>query len=351
MLEIFNRLSSETSNIIIYSNSPILQAVIKDTIKASLQIERNHSISVYTSSEYKDTKEQTMIPPFGGGLWLVDVNTEKITLKEIKKHIKEVSNSSVTVYWTESYAMYKKLIELEEVKNQGVYCKSFYFGRLETEDIDYLHTRIVPDDNKLTKELLNYVKKNYTYDVQNVCTLFMKLKSGETVKTTKDIINMIGIGGNTIDSFIMKLLATNPKTEQGLKTSFVKILQLLTDLNYTYSYSEIKRFMLYSIDGIVDMKQLQIMGKYSRVRKDIPDTYPEKFVRRLNRLKRFEGRILEQVNLARVLNLKMCLEAYNDFDNQVALIQGILQYLIAIKKSNELNPESKEIKVSYRRRS
>lgn len=350
MLEIINKLTQETSNIIIYSNSPILQVVIKDTLKAVLQIERNHTLSVYTTKDFKDAKQETMIPPFGGGLWLLDVNTEKIQLKDIKSQIKTVSNSSVTVYWTESYAMFKRLTELEEVKKQGIYCRTFYFGRLETADIDYLHTRIVPDDKRLTKELLSYLKKNYTYDVQNVCSLFMKLKAGEAVKTTKDIINMIGIGGNTIDSFIMKLLATNPKTEQGLKTSFVKILQLLTDLNYTYSYSEIKRFMLYSIDGIVDMKQLQIMGKYSRVRKDIPDTYPEKFVRRLNRLKRFEGRILEQVNLARVLNLKMCLEAYNDFDNQVALIQGILSYLIAIKKSNELNPESKEIKVSYRRR-
>lgn len=349
MLEIINKLTEDTSSLIIYTNSPILQVVIKDTLKSVLKIEKNHTLSASTLKELKEAKEETMIPPFGGGLWFIDVNTEKIKPKDIKSQIKLVSNSSITVYWTDDYSNYKKLIELEEVKKQGVYCKTFYFGKLDTSDIDYLHTRIVPEGNKLSKELLNYVKKNYTYDVQSVCNLFMKLKVGEKVSTNKDIISLIGIGGNTIDSFVMKLLTTNPKTDQGVKKSFETILHLMTDLNYTFSYIEILRLSLYVIDGIVDMKQLQIMGMYSRVRKDIPENFPEKSEKRLNRLRRFEGKILEDVNLARVLNLKMSLSSFNSYDTQIALIQGILTYLIGLKQSNELHPESKERKVKFRR--
>lgn len=350
MLEIINKLTHDTCNIIIYTNSPILQVVIKDTLKAVFNIDRNHTKSVSTTKDFKEAKDETMIPPFGGGIWMLDVNTEKIQVKDIKKQLGLVSNSSVTVYWTESYAIYKKLIDLEEVKKQGIFCRSFYFGKLEPQDVDYLHTRIVPEDRKLSKELLLYVKKNYTYDVQNVCNLFMKIKAGEVVKTNKDIISLIGIGGNTIESFVMKLLTTNPKTEQGVKKSFKNILRLMADLSYSYTYAEIKRFALYTIDGIIDMKQLQIMGLYSKVRKELPENFPEKSEKRLKRLRRFESSILEDINLARVLNLKVSLTAFDGFDYQIALIQGILTYLSAIKQSNELHPDSKEIKVKYRRR-
>ena len=53
---------------------------------------------------------------------------------------------------------------------------------------------------------LDYLKKNYTYDVDAVCKVFQGIVQGMEFKTTKDIINEVGIGGNTIDSFVIKLL-------------------------------------------------------------------------------------------------------------------------------------------------
>ena len=47
--------------------------------------------------------------------------------------------------------------------------------------------------------------------------------------------------------------------------------------------------------------------------------------------------------MGRVLNLLLCLEEYNDYDAEIALLKSIHSYLVWIYCKNIENPNSKEV--------
>ena len=348
MLEKIDFLSQDVANLIIYTNSAILQNVLKKKIKEKFQIERNLTKYADTSATLKAVKNETFTPPFGGGTWLVDVQADKISVSDLAKQLNQVSIAAKNVYWVTNYSQYKKLCELEVVKRQGVYCFQMYTGKLYPEDITYLHNLMLKPEQRLSKQVLDYLKKNYTYDVDSVCKVFHARSQGEEFQTTKDIINKVGMGGNTIDSFVMKLLTTNPKTEKGVKKSFENMVVLLNDLSYSYDYRSIRNFIKNSINTIIEIKQLQIMGKYTVSVKNIPE---EQFhADKIQRMRRFERVILEDINLARILNLKLCIDKYNTFNAELGLLEAISEYLGVLCSNNQKNPNSVEMSVKRKRR-
>lgn len=341
MLEKIDFLSRDTAALIIYTNSAVLQTLLKKRIKERFEIARNLTKYADSASSLKEARNDTFTPPFGGGTWLVDIQADKINVGEIAKYLNNITSASISIIWVTNYTQYKKIIDLDAVKKLGIYCFTMYTGKLYPEDITYVHNMMLPEGKRMPKKLLDYLKKNYTYDVDSVCQIFQAISQGEEFKTTKDIINKVGIGGNTIDSFVMKLLTTNPKTEKGLKSAMEKTLTLLNDLSYSYDYRAIKNFMRNCLNSIIEIKQLQMMGKYSESVTEIPEgSFHED---RIQRLKRYDKVILNELNLGRVLNLLLCLEKYNDFDTEIALLKSINDYLVWIYLKNEENPDSKEV--------
>lgn len=338
----------DISNIIVLVDSAVLQTFVKNKLKDSFEISRNMTRYVETAADLKKVKLDTLTPPFGGGRWFVDVNVDKIKVKEILNALKIFNRSAVTVYWTTNYATYRKLIDDAIVKEQSGYCYTLYLKKFYPEDITYLHNYLVPQEKYLSHEILLYLKKNYTYDVDAVCALFEKIKSGEEVKTTKDVIRLVGIGGNTISKLVMKLLTVNPKTEKGVKTSFGRLLMLLNDLAYTYSYDKLYHFMKDNLKTILEIKQLQQMGLFSEVRQEIPEIGFN--VDKIRRFSRFYREILEQVNTPRVLNLLLLFEEQVNYDYEICLINIISTYLGYLLEFNEQNSESKEKPIIRRRR-
>ena len=348
MIERIESLSVDISNIIVLVDSAVLQTFVKNKLKDSFEISRNMTRYVETAADLKKVKLDTLTPPFGGGRWFVDVNVDKIKVKEILNALKIFNRSAVTVYWTTNYATYRKLIDDAIVKEQSGYCYTLYLKKFYPEDITYLHNYLVPQEKYLSHEILLYLKKNYTYDVDAVCALFEKIKSGEEVKTTKDVIRLVGIGGNTISKLVMKLLTVNPKTEKGVKTSFGRLLMLLNDLAYTYSYDKLYHFMKDNLKTILEIKQLQQMGLFSEVRQEIPEIGFN--VDKIRRFSRFYREILEQVNTPRVLNLLLLFEEQVNYDYEICLINIISTYLGYLLEFNEQNSESKEKPIIRRRR-
>lgn len=348
MLEKIDFLSRDVSAIIVYTNSVVLQTLIKRKIKERFEIGKNLTKYASSNASLKEACNETFTPPFGGGTWLVDIQADKIGVGEIAKYLNNITTASISILWFTNYSQYKKIIDLEAVKKLSRYCFCLYAGKLLPEDMSYIQNEMLPEEKRLPKKLMLYLQKNYTYDVDSVCKIFQMISQGEEIKTSKDIINKVGIGGNTIDSFVMKLLTTNPKTEKGLKKATEKILMLLNDLSYSYNYKTIKNFMRSCISNIIDIKQLQMMGKYSSSIKEIPEKgFNED---RILKLKRYEYIILNDLNMGRILNLYMCLNKYNDFDTEIALLKSINDYLIWICLKNQENPDNTEMsqKVKWR---
>ena len=123
---------------------------------------------------------------------------------------------------------------------------------------------------------------------------------------------------------------------------------MLEDLSYTIKYDSLRNFIYSAVDNLMEIKQLQVMGRYSTVVKNIPEVgFNEE---KLKRYKRFERIILEDINIARVLKLKMIMSKYRSFDPRVDLLQTISTYLSEIAQSNKDNPDSKEFSGKRRRR-
>lgn len=324
MLERLDNLNENILNIVIYAPSEHMQVYLKNRIKETFKLDSNFIRDVVKTKEFEAAKLDSFVSPLYGGKWCIHVNTEKVDKKDILKGLNKNTDFALTVYWVDNYGLYKFITTSDNYTKQSAFALDLYMGKLTYTDIKRLLTELVPLEYRLNSDLMHYVCDTYKYDVQAVFELINLLKSGNEFKDKKEIIDSIGIGGNSVDNLVLSLLRTQPKTESGRRTSLKKNLALLNDLSYSYKYSTIRNFMLNMLDGCIELKQLQIMGYYRKYEQDIPESFDSK---RLNRIKRYANYILHEVTLPELLNLKTCIAMYNTFDAEVDLMRGMLKYI------------------------
>lgn len=332
MIEEIAKMSEEVQNILVYVKQPTLKMYIKERIKEHFAIKRGESRYIEDTDDMLDVYQETNIQPFGGGRWYIDIDGDSIDTREVGAYLVPRANTSISVYWFTEYGNYKRVAGLQEVGEGATHIVDMYMGRVNAYDIDFLYRKIVPSENPLKKEQMLYIKKNYTYDVDAVCRLFEMMKEGTKVRSTKAIIDLVGTGGNTPLSIVIKLLGADPKTEQGLEQASKTYIKLLSELGTNMSFSEVYRFMLYNLETLQYIKKLQLEGYYSVEEKEIPD---ERMVVRVGRLRRFSRSIIEEIHMAQVLNLQMCLRGCNEGDIQRNLAKGIMQYLENLMIANK----------------
>lgn len=325
-------INTEVSNIVILVQSASLEYLIRNELKTRFKVHRDFIVDVETSKQLHNAKLDSYVAPLLCDKWLIHVKADKLKKKELLDALKNNTHYGVTVYWVEKWATFNQLLNSEEARKQGMHCQFYRFTRFSEYEIKYLLDTQVPPKRQLSTELRDYVAKNYRYDIQSVMDLIALLKSGNEIDTKKELVEAIGVGGNSVSNLLIQILKTVPKTESGRKRAITKILKLLQDLTYSYNYATIRRFLLSNLDGCIEMKTLQIMGVYNRPWKEIPESFN---VKRLSMLRRFESIILEEISLPRLLNLKTCLLTYNNFNAEVALVQAIMEYF----NTFELEPE------------
>ena len=100
---------------------------------------------------------------------------------------------------------------------------------------------------------------------------------------------------------------------------------LFNDLSVKFSYDTTYNYMISTLKGIIDIKELQISGKYTSFYKDIPSTFSDERVKRMSRLQRFEDVILDKISLRRALILLQCMTS-SDFNKQQVILNGVYKY-------------------------
>lgn len=327
-LKRLSTLSDNVLNVIMYVSSPSLEFFIKTELKERFKVHKDFIVTVESDKELKDAKLDSYVAPLFCDKWLIHVNADKLSKKELKSALGKNTVHGITVYWTSKYQIYKQFLDTDEVKKQAVYNPQFSFSRLSEGDIRYLHSRMLEKKKQLKPELLDFVAKNYRFDVQAVCELFALLRSGNEIRNKREVIEKVGVGGNSVSSLVIQILKANINTEKGRTAVMKKTVKLLEDLSITYKHSTIKNYMLNTIEAFIDMKELQVMGIYGKAVKEIPDSYDTK---RLSMNKRFEYIVLNQISLPSLLNLKLCLLHFNSFNAEIALLQAISEYYNSIK--------------------
>lgn len=339
MLKNLEHLNSNLLSLVIYSTNPTLDLIARDEIKRKYATDKEFIVDVHTMKDLTMAKVDSMASPLTGGKWVIHVNADKLSKKDLVKAINMNTAFGVTVFWTTKYAVYKYITGLEFVKKMSVYFGSYYLGRLNYSDVMWLYDKMLGKDSKyLTHELKVYVAENYGYDSMSICELFRLLKSGYEVSNKKDIIELVGVGGNSVDKLTMMLLTTSSTSDRGKKTLIKKVLKSLDDLSTSYEYKSIYSFMLNFLEGCLEMKQLQLLGLYSdNFKHEIPENFNEK---RLARLKRYEKTILNEVSIPRILNLKLALARRNSYNRELDLVQGLIDY-IALLNIDGVNQSKK----------
>lgn len=325
MIRYLTNINANVLNVLIYSNSPTLNAMSRDILRDKFSKGKEFIVDVNNMKDLTRAKADSVVSPLVGGKWLIHVDLDKFNKKDIAKALNMNTAFGVTVFWTNKYAVYKYIVDLDFVKNMNQYFSAYYYGRLNNTDILWLcEKRCKEDGTSIPYPLQVYLAENYRYDVQAVCDLFALLKVGFEVQTKQDVIRLIGLGGNSVDRLVVSLLKRRAKA-QASKTRLTKdILKGLKDLSNNLEYKTIYNYMLNFLDGCLEMKQLQLQGLYTDGYKEIPESYDEK---RLGRLRRHEKVILNEISIPRILNLKLALQKYNDYDKELAVIQGVLTYI------------------------
>lgn len=342
MIKELKRINQQTLNVIVYVDNSALQYYIENLFKQRFNVDGECVLHVNSNKEFKEAQYQSTYVPENLGRWLVNIHTDNIAKADLLKALAITHPYALNVYWVTKYKTYKDLINSDVVKKQGVYCHSLYVNRLSQRDIYDIFADTFADRRKqlLDDKLLDFVAESYQWDVQAVFDLIAYLKAGNSFDTKRDIVEAVGVGGNTVDKFTVNLLLCTVNSLAGKKKVITKYLKLLNDLSFNYKYSTIKNFMLNTVNGFIDMKQLQIMGLYRKGKYRIPDCFDAK---RLARLRRYEWAVLDKITLPRLLLLRQCLKASTTYDTEIELIKAIIMYIDSLKDTSDEPLKSEKV--------
>lgn len=281
--------------VILQTSSDKLRMFVQDKIKRKFKCNVDTIISCSSKKDYKQVKDViNVIPPFSDK-WYIDVDLDSCNDKDFVNLVKD-STTCVFFCNVKKYGTYKKF--KQEIKQvSGVF--DYYINYLRRNDFIYLYDCFVPEDKRLQKALFDYVVQSYSGDIESVFDLFLELADGREVKTRKDISDICGLGGNSVESFIVSMLKQPPTTEKGLNKVLKNRVRAGTELAESYGYSSFYNRLRKTLMCFIQLKELLISGVvYKQIHK-LPDCYDE---RTLSRYQRYIWR-LKEIPLSRILRL------------------------------------------------
>lgn len=171
------------------------------------------------------------------------------------------STSYKIVMGVTNYGVFDR-IRKYDLFNQRVKVDYLYSSRLATDEFDllYAYATGVRGSTTLPLELQKKVKLGYLQEVSAVFSLFGYLKEGYDIKTSDDLVRLIGLGNLSVDSIVYTLLTTAAGTERGIKMFKAKVTPKLHELMKRLSPSTIQIQMLECLKAAYDVKVLCMRG-------------------------------------------------------------------------------------------
>ena len=298
---------------LVQSPSSKLKMYLEDKMKLKYKIKSDSILNIETKKDYKKIRDSLGIQPAFSDRWFVKLNLTKMHDKELYNIIEE-SNTCFFFCESEKYATYKSFKERFKKDN----LVDFYINYLRKPDFIYLYDALTLSDNKLDKKLFNYVIQSYSGDVEAVLGLFIRLNQGEKFNNRKDIAEVCGTGGNTVESFIFSLLKPISGSDRGLNTVLKNRISAGVDLGNTLGYTKFYNFMSKSIERFCELKELLISGIIYKTVRNLPDNYDEQA---LSRYQKYLWRIKE-IPTSQFLKVRSAM-GYNIWRNEIDFLKFI----------------------------
>lgn len=302
-----------------------LEMFMEDKLKRMLGSTNDTIIDLVNKKDIKEVKNiQTIDPPFAKK-WLIRVDLKKFG---VNKELLQLINESTTCLFfckADKYVTYKSFKDLCKKVD---YFYDFYLNTLRRNDLLYLYTCFVPQSNQLTKQLFDYVAQSYSADIEAIFDLFLELASGAEIKNRKDIADICGIGGNSIESFVFSLLKPPPITEKGVKTVLRNRLKAGLELADVYGLRKFYNFLNSALKSILDIKMLCMSGAVYKQLINLPDGYDE---RKLSKYQRYLWKIKE-IPTTRILRCKYMLTQSQGWNDELEFVLFVYSYMLDLQR-------------------
>lgn len=294
-------LGKSLRTLIIQTPSDNLRLFVQDKFKDLYGCTQDTIITIENKKDLKSVQNLCVLQPFGSSKWLFLVNLDKVPVDEVLR-VAKMNETGLFFCSVSKYFLFKKFKDgLKDTEGVG----DMYINYIRRADFLYIYTEFTKaNGNTLTNDLYNYVVKNYSGDIDSVFTLFRALKDGEHIQTKKDVSDLCGLGGNTIDSLVLGILKSEPNTDKGLKKVVRDKIQAGVDLSEDLPWSKMWAFANSFLSNLRDLKMLYISGVvYDRL-VSLPDTYDAKKLSRLIRYLWF----IKITPMSKILQLQVVLQ-------------------------------------------
>ena len=352
--DLFKRTSYNV--ILVRSNSTLLIDFIESTLKRQYKntVGSDSILEVTKVSDKKELKEIAGLYPMLSDRWLVKINLDKLidTKKDYKKDrdmqafIWQLRNAPTCVFYCtcSNYGVYRVFYDLLK-DYQGL--AAFYFTYLKRYDMRFIYNNIVvaKKGTELTTPLMQYLNTAYAGDIDKVMQLFELLSKGVKCESKQDILNLIGIGNLTADSFVLGLLKPITGSDKGLKTVMKNRMQEAVDLGTNMGYLKLQHYMLTCLESLTQIKMLLLNGT---VYKQLDNNNLSERYKNLN-LKRYSNYIekLKELGLTDLLLLYKVL-GETKWYSALEVQSFIYSYYNIKAQQVVINPSKKKVS-TYRR--
>lgn len=287
------------SVLLLQTPSTKLTMFLQDKIKRKYNCKSESILDVATKGDIKKIKDVTGVKPPFSEKWYVQIDLDKLYEKTLIQNIK-ASSTCVFFCTCSKYGTFKKF--KDELKDKdGVV--DLYITYLKRPDFLYLYDAFTLSDNKLTKQLFDYVAKSYAGDIEAIFELLIHLNQGEKFESRKDIADLCGLGGLSVESYLFDLLKDISGSDKGLMTVIKNRTKAGVDLGTALGFKSMYNFMSKSIQCFCEIKMMLMSGVvYKSIRK-LPDSFDEKA---LSRYQKYIWR-LKEIPMSDLLRLRQCM--------------------------------------------
>lgn len=291
-----------------------LDLLVYTLLKQACNGNKDTIFYVNKKSDVEEMLDLSLIMPYSADQWLFIVNYNKVKRhrRKLIEFIKAKTVSSKVLVSFDKYADFKKFND-----DLGALVNSMYLKTLRKDDMAFLFR-----DTKLGKDLKEFIFYSYRSEVEKVMSVLEYIKDGHSVKTRKDITELVGVSTGSIQHFIFQLLGKPPKTEKSRERIIKNRSYILSELAKVYGVRGIKTILTNSVKDILDIKTLYLSGVVYKSLTSIPEGYDSK---RLLRYRVFFGKIVD-IEYSRILELYLLLYNEGAWSNELDLYKFLYIY-------------------------
>ena len=291
-----------------------LDLLVYNLLKQACNGNKDTIFYVNKKSDVEEMLDLSLIMPYSADQWLFIVNYNKVKRhrRKLIEFIKAKTVSSKVLVSFDKYADFKKFND-----DLGALVNSMYLKTLRKDDMAFLFR-----DTKLGKDLREFIFYSYRSEVEKVMSVLEYIKDGHSVKTRKDITELVGVSIGSIQHFIFQLLGKPPKTEKSRERIIKNRSYILSELAKVYGVRGIKTILTNSVKDILDIKTLYLSGVVYKSLTNIPEGYGSK---RLLRYRVFFGKIID-IEYSRILELYLLLYNEGAWSNELDLYKFLYIY-------------------------